>query len=419
LAVFYLLSVFKMRKKNTSKFALDLTKELISIPSFVESENGLNIDETKLGEFLIKYIEENIPWLKIFKEPIEGTKRFNVIAYNSTQPKIIFVSHMDTVKPNGDSKIRLTPTVKDGKLFGLGSVDMKAGLACSLIAAKFSDPNTPIALVFDCDEEYYFAGIEEFIKDFKIGKLPLDNQSNPELVIFPEPSDLKIVAGCRGCVEITFRVIGKTAHAGKPDCGINAIEKGVELVGLLKQVLRADCLADRGITPLENSNSLGQTTINLAGLNGGVLQNGQVKLQANAISDVADLLLDIRTAQPEQMAGYILETIQSIANDLKIKVVDTSVNLDLGCYLNKGNELKILEQAMQKAIGRVNRKKDLSNSGYGEIALLGEKLSWNTANFGPGFGSTSHTIDEALNIGDLEVVVEVYKEVIKLLGEKS
>jgi acetylornithine deacetylase/succinyl-diaminopimelate desuccinylase-like protein len=45
-------------------------------------------------------------------------------------------------------------------------------------------------------------------------------------------------------------------------------------------------------------------------------------------------------------------------------------------------------------------------------------LSWNTANFGPGLGSTSHTIDEALNIEDLNIVVDVYKEVIKLLGEK-
>lgn len=399
MAVLYLLSVFKMGKKNTSNFALDLTKELISIPSFVESENGLNIDETKLGEFLIKYIEENIPWFKIFKEPIEGTKRFNVIAYNSNQPKIIFVSHMDTVKPNGDSKIRLTPKIADRKLYGLGSVDMKAGLACSLIAAKFSDPNTPIALVFDCDEEYFFSGILQFIKDYKVGKLPLDNQSKPQLVIFPEPSDMMIVAGCRGCVEIEFRVIGKTAHAGKPDSGVNAIEKSVELVGLLKK-------------------ALSQTSINLAGLNGGVLQNGKIKLQANAISDVADLLLDIRTSQSEQTAEYILKKIEKIAEELGIKLVGTKINLDLRCYLNDGNELKILDQAMQNILEKVDRKKDLSSSGYGEIALLGDRLSWNTANFGPGFGSTSHTIDEALNIDDLDVVVNVYKEVIKLLGEK-
>jgi acetylornithine deacetylase/succinyl-diaminopimelate desuccinylase-like protein len=406
-----------MRKKNTSNLALDLTKELISIPSFVESENGLVVDETRLAEFLIKYIEVNLPWLKVFKEQIKGTRRFNVIAYNSTQPKVIFVSHMDTVKPNGDSIVRLTPMVKDGRLFGLGSVDMKAGLACSLIAAQLSDSKTPIAMVFDCDEEYYFAGIGQFINDYMNGKLPLDNKSKPELVIFPEPSDLRIVAGCRGCVEITFRVIGKTAHAGKPDQGINAIEKGVELVGLLKKSLADDCANDVG-SSLGDSNPLGQTTINLAGLNGGVLQNGQVKLQANAISDVADLLLDIRTAQPEQTAEYILKKIQIIAKVLKIKVVDMRVNLDLGSYLNTGNELKILEQAMQKVVGKVDRKKDLSNSGYGEIALLGERLAWNTANFGPGLGSTSHTIDEALNIEDLDVVVDVYSEVIKLLGKK-
>jgi acetylornithine deacetylase/succinyl-diaminopimelate desuccinylase-like protein len=375
---------------------LELTKELIKIPSFVESE----FNENNLAEFIIEYIQENIPWLQIFREPIEGTDRFNVIAYNSTKPKIIFVSHMDTVKPNGDTKLRLKPLEKNGKLFGLGSVDMKSGLACSLIAAKKSDPNIPIALVFDCDEEYYFSGIKQFIFNFKSGKLPLEKSNKPELVIFPEPSDLTIVPGCRGCIEIAFRVIGKTAHAGRPDAGINAIEKGVELVQKLKAVLTKG------------------TTVNLAGLNGGVLQNGEIKLQANAISDVADLLLDIRTVDPMQSAELIIEQAKVIAKKLNVGLENTQINLDLQCYKNNSQELKKLEKAMQKVIGKITYQKEFTTSGYGELAMLGAQLGWNTVNFGPGPGIKSHKSDEALNIEDLEIVVNVYKELIKLLGAK-
>ena len=395
-----------MNKINISNTALELTKELISIPSFIESNNILIVDETNLAEFVIDYVNKNIPWLNVFREPIKGTNRFNIIAYNSTKPKIIFVSHMDTVKPSGDTRVRLKPTIMRGKLFGLGSADMKSGLACSLIAAQFSNPEIPLALVFDCDEEFYFCGIKQFIEDFKSGYLPIEKDFKPDIVIFPEPSDLKIANGCRGCVEIAFRVIGKTAHSGKPKLGINAIEMGVELVRQLKELLNNKNL----------ENPLGQTTVNLAGLNGGVLQDGQIKLQANAISNVADMLLDIRTADAKQTAEYILNKMKLIAKELKIGLENITTNLDLKGYLNQSKELGILENAMQLVTGNVVYRDDLSSSGYGELALLGEKLSWNTANFGPGDGISSHTIDEALNIKDLDTVINVYMEIFKLLG---
>ena len=188
--------------------------------------------------------------------------------------------------------------------------------------------------------------------------------------------------------------------------GINAIEMGVELVRQLKELLNNKNL----------ENPLGQTTVNLAGLNGGVLQDGQIKLQANAISNVADMLLDIRTADAKQTAEYILNKMKLIAKELKIGLENITTNLDLKGYLNQSKELGILENAMQLVTGNVVYRDDLSSSGYGELALLGEKLSWNTANFGPGDGISSHTIDEALNIKDLDTVINVYMEIFKLLG---
>jgi acetylornithine deacetylase/succinyl-diaminopimelate desuccinylase-like protein len=378
---------------------VDLTTKLISIPSFVSD----NENEVQLGEYICQYITENIPWLKVYKEYIDE-ERFNVIAYGSAAPRVIFASHMDTVLATGNLQERLNAVQKDNQLFGLGAFDMKGGLACSLYAMAESMKTLPVALVFTCDEEYYFAGIKKFISDYKAGKLPLDNTTKPELVIFPEPSNLQIGYGCRGCVELEVTITGRSAHAGRPQAGINAIEKSVELVNILRTNLEQNCISE-----------LVFTTVNLASINGGVSIDGQIQSRANAIADTARIVLDIRTASKAQDVKYIITRIIETAKVLNIAVKEVVTRLDLAPYIAKQEELKILEKAISKAKLRVEFDRNPAFGGYGEFAMVGAELGWNAINFGPGPGGTAHQIKECVNVTDLKNVSRVYQELLKLL----
>ena len=133
---------------------IKLTQKLISIPSYVDE----NTNEYEIGNFIYDYVSTNLPWLDVKKQMVED-KRFNVIALpKNSQPKLLFVSHMDTVKPTGIPKKQLKPQIIGKKLYGLGSADMKSGLAASIKALEKTGPNNNIGLIFDIDEEWYILG---------------------------------------------------------------------------------------------------------------------------------------------------------------------------------------------------------------------------------------------------------------------
>lgn len=366
---------------------LELTKKLIAIPTYVSED----FNEEQLVNFLEEYIKENLPWMKTFKEEV-SKGRNNLIAYNSKTPKIVFSSHMDTVIPSGDIKNRLGPKVVDGMLVGLGSVDMKGGLAASVVAAQKDQGKTEIALIFTCDEEYYFAGVKRFIEDFKLGRLPFKKGFKPKVVIFPEPTNLEIGYACRGCVELEITLQGATAHAGRPALGVNAIEKSVELVQKLKVAL------------YEDSNS---TTVNLASITGGLSIDGKIESRANAVADKATFVLDIRTGNCEQDSKKIEKIVKAIAYEIGIKVLSVKTRLNLLPYKTSKKTLP----------GKYNE--DISSTGYGEFAMLGSELGWDCVNLGPGPSQMAHKSEEYVNIQDLEKTTQKFRGIFNLLKEKS
>jgi len=360
-----------------------LLKKLISIPSFVDGTNN----EAETGEFLMKYIKSRLPnfWIKTQKL---NKNRFNIISGNSQNPKIIFISHMDTVKPN--SKTQLVPRISGNKIFGLGAVDMKGGLAASLSAVITKCVNKQIAMIFDCDEEYYFKGIKRIIKEFKF---------KPNIAIFPEPTDLQIVNGCRGVVEIEFEVIGKTAHGGTPQNGVNAIEKSVELVEFLKKELIK-----------KDKSFCGKTTVNFSNIKGGRLINNKITKQANAVPDIAKVLLDIRTAGKHD-SNQIKSIINRIAKVMSIKILNYQTNLDYEGYLTQKTQLKLFERSV-KAVVKKTRCKYLNLSGFSEAALVSNAWNCPCINFGPRTGKTAHTKDEYVDISSLKKTQLVYENFI-------
>jgi acetylornithine deacetylase/succinyl-diaminopimelate desuccinylase-like protein len=197
---------------------LDLTKKLVSIPSPFGKEQ-------EIAEFLAKSLKGDVRL-----QPVEGFGP-NVIATSGSKkkgPRILLAGHMDTVPAPADyGRDPHRPMVKDGKLFGLGACDMKAGLAVVATAYnEFVDSGADLTFLGTSDEEGNCNGVFKFLADAHLY----------DMALVAEPTNLRLMLGCRGRYVIEAEVIGKAAHGARPEKGANAISRAARAILALENI---------------------------------------------------------------------------------------------------------------------------------------------------------------------------------------
>lgn len=163
--------------------------------------------------------------------------RYNVYATfkgKDSSKSLMFNGHIDTMPP-GDEKEWMfpphTPTVKDGKLYGLGAADMKAGLMASTLAVKLLQ-DAGIELPCDvkitsvCDEEGGGNGSMQAAM----------NGQKADGVIVCEPTDGGLVVAHMGFVFFKVEFEGKANHSGEKRLGVSAIEKAMKVIRGLEEL---------------------------------------------------------------------------------------------------------------------------------------------------------------------------------------
>lgn len=149
-----------------------------------------------------------------------------------TGPGLLLLGHTDVV-PIGDGW-SVDPTaglVRDGRLFGRGSTDMKGGLAACVVAmaalrSAGISLSGPVELSAVIDEEETGKGIRHFMAE--------QDRSHFVGCIVAEPTDLQTIVAARGDAYLEFTVRGRAAHSGNPGDGINAIYGAAALVADLE-----------------------------------------------------------------------------------------------------------------------------------------------------------------------------------------
>jgi len=366
-----------------------LTQKLISIPSFVDNKT----DEKEIGNFIYNYLKE-FTNLEIIKQEVENG-RFNIIAKDSYPTKLLAVCHMDTVEPKSEWKYDpFEGKVKDNKLYGLGSCDMKGGTACILSTVKEMSTKG-LALLFYCDEEYDFKGMKKFLKTFSF---------NPKLILSPENTQLEIINGCKGIIEIFFRIKGKSGHPARPQEGKNSIEDIVNIINAVK----------KEVEKYQNP-SLGKSLLNVGYISGGLMKyldnqgNIVVGNRGNNIPDIAEATLDIRTADPKLNAKAISEIIQKEIKQLKVEKIE--IRSDFQSMYSLKENFKELEQSIIKEDLYPNYG-NIKEQGYFDGGMIANKFSAPFACFGPK-GGNAHGTEEWVDIKSLEKTKNIYKNLIK------
>ncbi|MEX1006325.1 MAG: succinyl-diaminopimelate desuccinylase [Acidimicrobiia bacterium] len=195
-----------------------LTAALVAVPS--ESHH-----ESELAKVVEDRLRSRAPSIAI------DTVGASVIARTQfgRERRVVLGGHLDTVPANGNE----VPRVDGDVLHGLGSADMKGGLAVLLRLAEelHADPERArhdVTLAFyECEEvAERFNGLRRIFEE------------QPDLLagdfaVLLEPTDAWVEAGCQGVIVFEARFEGERAHTARPWMGRNAIHRAAEVLGRL------------------------------------------------------------------------------------------------------------------------------------------------------------------------------------------
>lgn len=192
---------------------LALTAALVAVPSVSRDE-----------EALAGAIEARLRSLDLAVERVGS----NVVARTELGrgSRVVMAGHLDTVPANRNE----VPRVEGDVLNGLGSADMKGGVAVLLRLAE----EVALRARFDCTFVFYES--EEIADEFNgLRRLFAER---PDLVagdfaVLLEPTDGWLEAGCQGSIrlEATFR--GERAHTARPWRGVNAVHRAAPVLARL------------------------------------------------------------------------------------------------------------------------------------------------------------------------------------------
>lgn len=317
---------------------------------------------------------------------------------------LLFVGHSDVVPAGpGWSAEPFEPRHEDGDLIGRGSADMKGGLAAvveAMRAIHAACPDLPLGLLCTMDEEVDASGVRAYLGDAP----PI----RPEACIVAEPTDLAVIVGCRGAMNLRIDVRGRSAHAGRPSDGASAIEAAADLI----EEIREDATA-RTASPHP---TLGAATWNIGTIAGG---HG-----TSIVPDRCSVGVDRRLLpgeDPEEILERLLTGARTrlalrdpSAADIRI---DGRIEMTMPgfCTPEDAPLVRLAADALERA-GRAPAIDVWTASCEG--GFIAERHGVPTIVLGPGDVTTqAHQPDERVAIADLVTAAEVYTRIGLRLGD--
>ncbi|MBJ6117873.1 M20 family metallo-hydrolase [Pontibacter sp. BT310] len=343
--------------------ALDLLQQLISIPSFSREED-------KTADAIYSFLERH--GVKA-KRQGNNVWAFNQ-NYNPELPTILLNSHHDTVKPNaGYTFDPFTPTIKDGKLFGLGSSDA-GGCLVSLIASflyfyPMQNLNYNFVLAATAEEEISgINGLEAILPE--LGEI--------DFAIVGEPTQMHLAVAEKGLLVLDCVVHGKAGHAAREE-GVNAIYEALP-----------DIEWFRNYKFEKVSDTLGPIKMSVT-----VVQAGS---QHNVVPDTCKFTVDVRVTD----AYSLEEVLATIREHVKATVTPRSVRL-------QPSGIPLTHPIVQAGI-------QLGRNTYGSPTTSDQALlRVPSVKLGPGDSARSHTADEYIELQELEEGIELYIKMLSLI----
>jgi acetylornithine deacetylase len=370
-----------------------ILSDLVRLPSINPMGRALQGDE--FYEYRVTaYLEDFFRTLGVpFERQPVAPLRDNIVArfeQPGPRPTYIFDAHQDTVPVDNMEIDPFGATIKDGKLYGRGSCDIKGGMSAMLAAfARLVREKPPhaanIIMLCTVDEEHTFLGVQRFVR----GKVRADG------AIVAEPTCLRIVHTHKGAARWHLETSGRACHSSSPEKGINAIYRMGHLIPALEAY--AESLAAGSCDP-----HLGPATLSVGRIEGGA--------SANTVPDRCRIEIDRRLIPGEDavQARHAFENYlnRHAKNQIPFQCFDPWMSLPALPAEGPPGKTELV-QRLKHVLGKAGHSQDLLPVPYGTNASILAQAAIPALVFGPGDIAKAHTCDEYVELDAVEEASEL------------
>lgn len=388
--------------------SFDLTatlRDLVAIPSV--NPMGRPIDGPEFYEYRVTdYLERLFARLGIpAQRQTVAPKRDNIVACLEGDPPvnqggklILLEAHQDTVPTDGMTIPPFDPQVRDGRLFGRGSCDIKGGMASMLgalarLAQLRPSPRPTVVMACTVNEENGFTGSTKLCRawiDEPCSLLP----RRPDAAIIAEPTSLNVVVAHKGMVRWRCHVRGRSAHSSQPELGENAIFRMAPVLAALQRYQR-EIVGTLAKHPL-----CGSPTLSVGTISGG--------LSVNTVPGRCTIEIDRRVVPGEEPVQARQHVIDYLAAETQLgDRIEHDPPFMQGRGLKNDNNGELAERLTAVTRQVTGKESKVIGVPFGTDASIIGPSGVPSVVFGPGSIDQAHTADEWVPLAEVEAASEV------------
>ena len=319
-----------------------------------------------------------------------------------TAPRLVFVSHLDTVPIGvGWTRDPLGAEIEHGLLYGRGACDMKSGLALTLglleaLTSSGTVPPADVVAFYTVDEEAPgMLGAHQMVTD---GLLRPDDQ-----ILAPEPSGMRLRISQMGLRWVTLTVTGRQAHAGRAHLGVNAAHIMSHIVVELETVFAG--------LPFDDE-ILGKPRFTCGTIHGGVA--------TNVVPAHCEAELDLRSVPP-LLPEDAVRIVEQVAARVVARYPGSTFEVaPLGAArppVRASDDSRIVRSLRDSYLRLTGALPEIGGAdgheAYTDSAMIAA-LTGSTSStvLGPGATDEAHTADEFVPLADIELGCRLLWDII-------
>lgn len=379
----------------TPATALDIAQALVRIPSVNPDYDPASAGEGAVTTWIEDWGKTN--GFTVRRQPVLPGRENILLQFRNgaDHPHFMLNGHTDTVGVGGMTIAPFGGEVRDGKLWGRGASDMKGPLACMLAAAlrlknALSTWRGTLTIACMADEEFRFRGVTAMLEQMK--------DDLPDFAVVGEPTRLRVVRGCKGCLRFTIHALGRAAHSSKPHEGRSAV------VAMAHAILELERHFASQLTQII-APGFGTSTGSIGLISGGT--------GVNIVPERCAIQVDIRLL-PSQDWRATHQEIEALLRDRCRQVPDVQWQFDEPSVVDPSFELPAEHPLVKTACAVLNQPAPdvvFFSCDASKIAACGVPVIV----LGPGDIAQAHTVDEFIALADLEAGTEAYLRLAQAL----